>query len=952
MRPVLAVMLVVCGCGSGSGSVQIYGANPLDFGALRVGLHKTLPVTLANPGPRDVDLTLESSSTIFNVDTVPAFIPAQGTRTINVTFSPRTPGDQGAALVFRWGSEFATLNVTGTATAPDCAMFSAIDFGKVMVQDTAARRLDGATLDRVTGIGFDAVADATGVQVTFRPLDGTAHTGSLTVRGGEGCPQVTVPLSGTGVISMVECEPAVLDFGFITPGLTKASSLRVRNHGLMPVVLSNLQTRIGTNPSSEYRIVGGATTVTAPAEGTVEIQLTFTPANLGLRNGALVMATPSSTQPLLSCPLRGTGGGPDIDLRPTSLDFGRVPIFAGSGVTRKVTVRNLGTRPQPPDPLANLHIQRWDVIPKNMASIAADICVGTWSAGQCSSSLATYNPAVGLTADAASFLDVPIRVMPSRAGSLEWDVVFHSNDPDEAAVTVNVKAQGISLPPCDYVVTPPALSFGLLASGKSLTLPFQITNIGQNDCFITSLDLDPNTPAIFSLPGGPLTEVDLLSGQSMFVLVKAQPFGPAPTAVQTLMGSLSIYASSPAAPRTQVQLSAQLGPPCLRVTSALDFGTVKTGCASAPKTVVLYNGCANGVQLQSASLLQTNEFSLVSSPGSMPLPPAAHAMFTVEYEPQNVGSDVSALLLKIDQSGVIVDFVTKLSGVGNTTGQHTDVWTLPSQPKLDVLVVVDNSPSMFDEQARLMGPLGTLFGDLARQLAQNFDIHLAVTTGDLAGGSAVGTLVGAPAVLTATTPNLDGLFRQRLMVGTNGSGMRGIAEPAWRAVTSVSNGFLRDDAALVILGITDGPDGSPAAAAAYEHLFLDLKHGRREDIVYSVIGPSWPARMGCNTDDAWPNVSKLRQLTLAFGGGHTQICDSDWFTDQRILPPPMFTLTGEADPMAPLSMTIDMTPVPPTDPTGAQVWTYSAATNAVSFAPLFRPAPGQQVTATYTAVCH
>ncbi len=952
MRPLLAVMIVVCGCGSGAGSVQIYGANPLDFGALRVGLHKTLSVTLANPGSRDVDISgFENSSTVFHLDTVPAFIPAQGTRTVNVTFSPTTAGDQSAALVFRWGSEAATLNVTGIATAPECVTVTAIDFGKVMLDDTVVRRLEGVTIDGVEGDGFSVPVDATGV--AFKPTSQKAYAGSLRLRGGEGCPLVTVPLSGSGVQALVTCEPAVLDFGFIAPGLTKTASLRVRNHGIAPVVLSNLQTRIGASPSTEYRIVGGATTVTAPAEGTVEIPLSFTPANLGLRNGALVMTTPISTQPVLSCPLRGTGGGPDIDVRPTSLDFGRVPIFAGSGVTRKVTLRNLGTRPQPPDASGNLHLQRWDVIPKNMASVAADICVGTWSAGQCSSSLAAYDPAVGIVAISTAFLDVPIRVMPSRAGNLEWDVIFHSNDPDEPAVTVNVKAVGVSLPPCDYVVTPPALSFGLLASGKSLTLPFQITNIGQNDCLITSLDLDPNTPSIFSLPGGPLTGVDLVAGQSMLVLVKAQPLGLAPTAVQTHMGSLSIYASSPAAPRTQVQLSAQVGPPCLRVTSALDFGTVKTGCASSTKTVVLYNGCANAVHLQGASLLQTSEFSIAAGPTTMSLVPGTHATYTLEYEPQNVGSDVSALLLKVDESGVIVDLVVRLTGAGSTTGIHTDVWNVPTQPKLDVLFVVDNSPSMFDEQAQLMGAMGNALGTFVRQLGFNFDVHVAVTTGELT-GAAVGALLGSPGTLTAQTPNIEAVLRQRLVVGTNGSGTRGIAEPAWRAVTNRANGFLRDDAALVIIGITDGPDGSPAGAAVYEQLFIDLKGGRRENVLFSVIGPSWPARAGCNTDDPWPNVSKLRQLTLAFNGGHTQICDADWLAGQRVYPAPMFTLTGEPDVASGMTITLklDGNDVSPVSPTGAPVWAFLASKNAVSFEQLYAPAPGQQLTATYATVCH
>ena len=45
-------------------------------------------------------------------------------------------------------------------------------------------------------------------------------------------------------------------------------------------------------------------------------------------------------------------GGPDIDIRPNPLNAGRVAFFSGanppSSVTRKITIRNVGTRPAVP----------------------------------------------------------------------------------------------------------------------------------------------------------------------------------------------------------------------------------------------------------------------------------------------------------------------------------------------------------------------------------------------------------------------------------------------------------------------------------------------------------------------------------------------------------------------------------------------------------------------------
>src|SRR5262249_54953884 len=142
-------------------------------------------------------------------------------------------------------------------------------------------------------------------------------------------------------------------------------------------------------------------------------QLTFTPALLGVRQGQLTGATTLTKQPMLSCPLRGVGGGPDIDVKPLNMNFGQVPFFGLTQpffVTRKITIQNLGTAPTPPDPKANLHLKMgmagtyFEAVSKNADSPVSVICVGDYDASTNTCSWApptSFDNTIGLVASGA-----------------------------------------------------------------------------------------------------------------------------------------------------------------------------------------------------------------------------------------------------------------------------------------------------------------------------------------------------------------------------------------------------------------------------------------------------------------------------------------------------------------------------------------------------------------------
>ncbi len=216
-------------------------------------------------------------------------------------------------------------------------------------------------------------------------------------------------------------------------------------------------------------------------------------------------------------------------------------------------------------------------------------------------------------------------------------------------------------------------------------------------------------------------------------------------------------------------------------------------------------------------------------------------------------------------------------------------------------------------------------------------------------------------MLTRATPSLQALFAQKVNVGTSGS-VEGIVEPALRALTPpfVNNenaGFLREDAMLAIIGVTDEADQSSGSDALRAAQLLALKIGRAHMISYNIIGP----RQGsCGGDE---NPSTHDFLTTFFHGVRGEICMADWASLLRDVAKPAFGyrntfyLSSAADLMlAPLVVKIDSGAGPETvdatTPGGATVWRYDLGANAVVFSPNYVPEPGTLLSITYAPVCY
>ena len=197
---------------------------------------------------------------------------------------------------------------------------------------------------------------------------------------------------------------------------------------------------------------------------------------------------------------------------------------------------------------------------------------------------------------------------------------------------------------------------------------------------------------------------------------------------------------------------------------------------------------------------------------------------------------------------------------------HTDV---------DVLWVVDNSCSM-DEEMQQVATNFASFIDEFVDLGLNY--HLAVVTTDMDDPAQSGRFRGP--VLTQDTPDVINAFLAQVDQGSAGSGSeRGfdavqaaLSEP----LASTDNaGFLREEAALAVIVLSDEDDDSTQGSTSFVNWFESLKPDPEKLTFSSICGDRG---FGCQEFDFFGNTlsaSAGPQYIDATDGFWASICTSD-----------------------------------------------------------------------------
>ncbi|MEN9796471.1 MAG: hypothetical protein RL653_167 [Pseudomonadota bacterium] len=919
------------------------------------------------------------------------------------------------------GKDKVEILILGKGVSGVCDLGSVIQFGAVARGDTGLQEVllrnptqieATATVGEVTGsdaAAFQFTADSARGTVTvpaggtktvklqFTPTEIRAYFAFAKMRASAACPELSIRLEGEGVDSVLSwywlkpdgTKANTVDFGYASPGSEVPREVKFENLGVAPVTVSQLAFN-----KNEFKVVGAAgeadpTQLTVPGKGTATLPVSFKPALLGPRTANLAFNTTLLKQPTGTMPAKGFGGGPDIDVKPSpALAFGKVAYFSGinppSFTKRRLTVQNVGTLPSPPDVAGNLQLD---------ASITLEAKAGTADTSEITAVLSGYNAATGLEAKAGSntaYVDVTLT--PSSLGVKSWTLKIKSNDPDEPEVAIDVTADIQQLPPCSYTVTPGSLDFGLVTPPNFKDLSVSIKNTGNDKCLLNNLGLSASSANIFSLPQGPIDSYELNAGESLNVIVRAWPQGAASTTLNVVTGALDFFMSSPTQPQKSVPLRATVAQGCLTIApSDLDFGTVQVGCSSSTRTFSIYNTCTTPVQVNSVDMASAAgfppgtplcpgntscpEFRFVQTavPGTIAPGSPTPMTFSAKYSPLDTGPDQGAIAVNATQNGQPVTYIITLQGAGDTEGLNTDTFTQDSKPKADILLVIDNSCSMASYQQSL----ATNFQSFIQYAnAAGVDYNIAVTTTDDDppggfGGGEQGRFVSGAShpekVLTPNTASVESKFGAKVNVGTNGSAEETCLSPALKALTAPlvnadNAGFLRPDAKLALVCVTDAPDQSTQTAVFYYNAFLNIKGFKNANaFTFNAIAGFNPSpAASCAGYDTGPDDGKYAYLVGQTNGVKDEICTPNWAGTLQQLGKTAFGFRTNfflnATPNLAggnvIEVQIDGITIPATDNRGAAIWTYDSVANSVNFEPSYVPEPGQTMTITYHVACY
>jgi hypothetical protein len=158
--------------------------------------------------------------------------------------------------------------------------------------------------------------------------------------------------------------------------------------------------------------------------------------------------------------------------------------------------------------------------------------------------------------------------------------------------------------------------------------------------------------------------------------------------------------------------------------------------------------------------------------------------------------------------------------------------------KLDVVWIVDNSGSMSDEQTALGLNFSAFIDDF---ILKNVDFKMAITTTDTSSDAKKGKMVtGSDIKLTSamaqSNPNqFKADFKNLIKVGTSGSGNEKGLAASEGFMEKYSNSFVRPNAYLAVVVVSDEEDQSPKAVAEYTDYLKTFKASAGLVKVYSVV---------------------------------------------------------------------------------------------------------------------
>ena len=310
-----------------------------------------------------------------------------------------------------------------------------------------------------------------------------------------------------------------------------------------------------------------------------------------------------------------------------------------------------------------------------------------------------------------------------------------------------------------------------------------------------------------------------------------------------------------------------------------DFGEVQINCSESYDVTISSVGTAP---------LIIEDFYYINSPDlsmtfnhKLPfvLEPGEETIISFEYNEDDLFEDNGKLYIYSNALGKAEQRVDHY-GQGVSAGSQVDVFEFEQINKADILFVVDNSCSMSEEQTDLSDNAEDFVDTL---VGSGTDFQISVITTD--------SPDPVTSIITEGAYDAGKALADAVVVGTSGSPTEKGQEMSLEALRPsgpLGRGFVREDATLSIVIISDEDDYSPLTELEYYDSFLGIKD---EDLFFfhSVVGLA--AIPGCSVEVG------DRYLTQSWytGGTVLDICGA-WGSSLTTLANPVY-LVGTTYPL-------------------------------------------------------
>ncbi len=411
-------------------------------------------------------------------------------------------------------------------------------------------------------------------------------------------------------------------------------------------------------------------------------------------------------------------------------------------------------------------------------------------------------------------------------------------------------------------VDPSFIDYGILGQDDDpIVKSFTIYSVGQSDLSVDAVQMLGDAGSFTIL--NEETQFVLPPGASHEIQVAFQPMG-----AFDQMGQGVIDSNDPETPQALVELLGAGAVPELMITpDPLDFGETWIGCNDG-LDVYLENVGTDDLVISDLAY-DGDTAGVFSEVQGLVLPltlaPGESAQVILDFEPLDpITYDGQLLVTSNEPMGVRPG---DMIGDGAYAAEYTDLWEIPMDPPSDIVFMVDQSCSMDDDQRRLGDNFSTFISSLNTYTT---DWQIIVVNDD-DGCNNTG-------ILKNTTSNYQNIFSSAVSQGGGGY-TESLLTVGTNAIEKTDPGecnttFMREDAMLHMIFVSDEPEQSPGSWSGYLDQIIAKKGSESNVRMSAIAGPTG------SSSCAEPGTGYADVVT-ATEGVFLNIC-SDWATADNL----------------------------------------------------------------------